>query len=65
LLCPTCHDKVDVQNNIYTVDDLRRIKMEHELWVRNNLVFEIFQIGFAEVEVVAKVRTAPHTNGQT
>ncbi len=54
LLCPTCHDKVDVQSNTYTIDDLRKIKSEHELWVRNSLVFEIPQIGFAELEVIAK-----------
>lgn len=54
LLCPTCHDKVDVQSNTYTIDDLRKIKSEHELWVRTCLIFEMPQIGFAELEVVAK-----------
>jgi len=54
LLCPTSHDKVDAQSSTYTVDDLRKIKTEHEAWVSNRLVSEIPQIGFAELEVVAK-----------
>jgi hypothetical protein len=54
LLCPTCHDKVDVQSNSFTVSDLRQIKADHELWVRTLLVYEMPQIGFAELEIVAK-----------
>ncbi len=54
LLCPTCHDKVDIQSSTCTVADLRKIKSEHEVWVSNSLVCEIPKIGFAELEVVAK-----------
>lgn len=30
LLCPTCHAIVDAQDSTYTVDELRKIKREHE-----------------------------------
>lgn len=37
ILCNRCHKIVDDQVNTYTVDALRRIKADHEGWVRNLL----------------------------
>lgn len=54
LLCPTCHEKVDAQDSTYTVEGLRKLKAEHEGWVRTSLATEMPGIGFAELEVVAK-----------
>ena len=34
ILCPTCHTVVDKQDSHYSEDELRRIKREHEQWVR-------------------------------
>ena len=54
LLCGRDHDIVDGQPNTYTVEDLRRWKTEHELWVRQRLSVEIPGVTFAELEVVTK-----------
>lgn len=54
LLCPNCHDTVDAQNEKYTIQLLRTVKTEHEHWVRVSLSLEMPNIGFAELEVVAK-----------
>jgi len=62
LLCPTCHDTFDAQDNTYTVDFLLKLKADHECWVRTSLASEILGVGFAELEVVAKAiiaATAP------
>ena len=37
LLCPTCHDTVDIHHNTYTVEFLRKLKKDHEIWVRSTL----------------------------
>jgi hypothetical protein len=34
LLCPNDHARVDKQDSAYSEEELRRIKSEHELWVR-------------------------------
>lgn len=54
LLCGNHHDVVDVQENTYTVGDLRGWKSEHERWVRVSLAQEIPSVGFPELEVVAR-----------
>ncbi len=40
LLCRNHHKQVDDQVHIYTVEELRRIKREHEQWVRSALSFD-------------------------
>jgi hypothetical protein len=59
LLCPTCHEIVDARDSQYTVESLRKLKADHELWVCNSLRDEIPSIGFAELEVVAKAMASP------
>lgn len=54
LLCPTCHEKVDAQENTYTVQRLRELKRNHEEWVRNSLEDNMPEFGFAELEVAVK-----------
>jgi len=54
LLCPTCHDKVDAQENTYTQEYLRELKRKHEKWVRDSLEDSMSEFGFAELEVAIK-----------
>jgi len=54
LLCPTCHDKVDAQENTYTPEDLRELKRTHEHWVRDSLEASMSEFGFAELEIAIK-----------
>jgi len=37
LLCPTCHAKLDRQKNTNTVEFIRRLKSDHEVWVKECL----------------------------
>jgi hypothetical protein len=37
LLCKNCHAKIDGQKKKFTVDEIVRIKAEHETWVRASL----------------------------
>jgi hypothetical protein len=54
LLCPTCHDRIDVQEKTYSIDELRKIKNDHEKWIREAIKSAISDITFAELEVVTK-----------
>lgn len=54
LLCPTCHETVDALDSKYTVEQLRKIKNDHEKWVAETLSKELIKIGFAELEMVTK-----------
>jgi hypothetical protein len=54
LLCPTCHDTVDALDSKYTVAELRRLRNEHEEWVHTSLAAEMLDVGFPELEVLAK-----------
>jgi hypothetical protein len=54
LLCDNHHRRVDVQPNTYTCDDLRGWKQRHETWVRDSLAAEVQEVGFAQLEVVAR-----------
>lgn len=54
LLCPTCHDKIDCQDNTYTPQYLRELKLNHEKWVGESLEDEIPYVGFAELEVALR-----------
>lgn len=53
LLCGTCHDLVDGQPNTFACDSLRKMKLEHEAWVRDRLAKAMPQVGFAELEILA------------
>ncbi len=52
LLCPTCHETVDALDSKYAVEELRKIKNNHENWVAATLAKELPRIGFAELEVI-------------
>src|SRR4051794_9931599 len=54
LLCGTDHDRVDVQPNTYTSDDLRRWKREHEEWARDALSDALAAVTFAELDFVTR-----------
>jgi hypothetical protein len=54
LLCPTCHDTVDALSSTYSVSSLRDLKACHEEWVSQQLNTQIPNVGFAELELVAK-----------
>jgi hypothetical protein len=54
LLCGRHHDTVDGQPNTYTAGDLRKWKLDHERWVRQQLIVVMPGVGFAELEIVTK-----------
>ena len=54
LLCPTCHKKVDDQENVYTVEKLTEIKNEYESWIIKRTQAAMVDMTFAELEVVTK-----------
>jgi len=54
LLCPTCHDTVDAQENQYTVEHLQNLKADHEKWVQDTLNDTMSEVTFAELEVAVK-----------
>jgi hypothetical protein len=54
LLCGNHHDVVDGQDSTFTVEELRRWKVDHERWVRTSLAQEMPSVGFAELEIIAK-----------
>ncbi len=51
LVCGTHHDTIDVASKKYSVENLRRMKKDHEAWVRESLEEEVMKVGFAELEV--------------
>lgn len=59
LVCGSHHDLVDGQESTYTVDELARIKTNHEAWVFSRLELATPEIGFAELEVVCSSLLAP------
>jgi len=54
LLCGTCHDKIDNDEDKYTVEKLHEIKSNHELRVNRKVDEAMSNFGFAELEVAAK-----------
>ncbi len=54
LLCPTCHDTIDIQEEKYSVGYLRKVKDEHEAWVSEQLDQGMSEVSFAELEIAAK-----------
>ncbi len=65
LVCPNCHTKIDNQPNTYTVEELLRIKREHEAWVRDSLKREVVNVSFAELSVVTKYLISGQYNPST
>ncbi|MCU0873430.1 MAG: hypothetical protein MUE50_13900 [Pirellulaceae bacterium] len=59
LVCGTHHDLIDGQRSTYTVEELLRIKQEHEAWVYSRLEQATPDVGFAELEVVCSGLLAP------
>lgn len=53
-LCPSCHTKIDKQEEDYPAELLFRIKDEHELWVEEKLDSSMSDVSFAELEIAAK-----------
>lgn len=54
LVCPSCHKKIDDQPNTYTVEQLHRIKKEHEEWIVSSTKKEVINVSFAELDIVTK-----------
>jgi hypothetical protein len=54
LLCGNCHDTADLQKNTYTVQILRKLKQDHEDWVRDRLDEAMPGVSFAELEVITE-----------
>ena len=53
LVCPTCHDTVDVLASEYSVEYLRKVKSTHEAWVTEQLDIKMSDVSFAELEIAA------------
>ena len=58
IVCPTCHKKIDNQLTAYTVEELTRIKKEHEKWISDTTNLEAVNITFSELDVVTKYLVA-------
>lgn len=52
LLCGTCHDKIDNDEQAYTVDIIKEIKAKHEKFVETQTLTSMLDVTFAELEVV-------------
>lgn len=50
-LCPTCHKKVDKDEETYTVEKLQKIKRDHEQFIRDKIEEGMANLSFAELEV--------------
>lgn len=64
-LCPTCHTKIDKQEEDFPAELLFKVKEEHELWVEDQLDSNMSDVSFAELEIAAKaIASGNHvTNG--
>ena len=58
LLCPSCHDKVDLQPDSHSAELLFDWKEQHESWVKERLAEVIPEITFVEMEVITKALLA-------
>jgi hypothetical protein len=65
LLCLDHHNEVDSDIEKYPVEELVRIKKEHESWIRSELASSISNIGYPELEVVIKYIESAPANIQT
>ena len=57
LLCPTCHDKTDNDPQTFTVQKLKDIKKQHEVWAEQGVRNQLPDITFAELEVIVNYLT--------
>lgn len=62
-LCPSCHTKIDKQEEDYPAEWLIKKKSEHEYWVANQLDVNMDNITFAELEVAAKAISSGNLAG--
>ncbi len=53
-VCPSCHKKIDDQQNTYTVEKLIEMKQKHEDWIIASTSQEVVNVTFAELDVVTK-----------
>ena len=53
-LCPTCHTKIDKQEQDYPADFLFNLKKEHEKWVEEKLDQGMSDFSFVELEIAVK-----------
>ncbi len=61
-LCPTCHTKIDKQEEDFPADLLFEMKNKHEAWVDEQLDQSMSDVSFAELEVAAKaIASGGHT----
>lgn len=54
LLCPTCHKKIDKQENSYSPQDLKEMKINHEKWVDENLEISNLEITSKELDIIIR-----------
>lgn len=54
LVCPTCHKIIDDQPGTYTVNELLKIKKEHEKRIEDSIKKAILNVTFAELDVITK-----------
>lgn len=63
-LCPSCHTKIDKQEEDYPAKMLFELKETHESWVRSQLDQGMSEITFAELEIAAKaIASGAHSDG--
>lgn len=53
-LCPTCHTKIDKQEEDYPADFLLKLKKKHEAWILEQLDEGMSEFSFAELEIAVK-----------
>lgn len=64
-LCPSCHTKIDKQEDDYPAEDLFQLKEEHESWVSSQLDQGMSEVTFAELEIAAKsIASGAHSDGE-
>ena len=54
LMCPSCHKKIDDQQNTYTAEKLCGIKNDHEDWINRLTGQAVVEVTFAELSVVTR-----------
>lgn len=54
LLCPNCHNTIDVLEGTYRVEKLTKLKKDHENWISENLDEGMSEFTFAELEIAAR-----------
>lgn len=64
-LCPSCHTKIDKQEEDFPAEMLFTFKEVHEAWVEEQLDLGMSDVGFAELEIAAMaIASGNHvTNG--